>query len=310
MGAPTTNFGWDKPTISGDNDVWGDELNGNLDDQDSLLRRWMNSFIASSAPAEGQSGTIWLDSTSNPYPLKIYDGSTWVSMGTLNTSTHVFTPAVVVPTALGSVVQQVFTASGTYTPTANMAYCIIECVGGGGGGGGAAGGAFAGCAGGGGAGAYSRSRKTAAQVGASQTVTIGAAGTAGTAGNNAGGNGGNTSVGSLVTANGGVGGNGSASAGHIINSGGTGGTAGTGDVANGGSPGCYGIAEDAGGAGGNGGSSYFGGAGYGSVGSPLAGGAATGYGSGGAGAHANAGNLAGGAGKVGIVIVTEFITAT
>ena len=33
---------------------------------------------------------------------------------------------------------QVFTASGTYTPTANMSYCSIQCIGGGGGGGGAA----------------------------------------------------------------------------------------------------------------------------------------------------------------------------
>ena len=34
-----------------------------------------------------------------------------------------------------SVVMQVFTSSGTYTPTAGMQYCIIQMVGGGGAGG-------------------------------------------------------------------------------------------------------------------------------------------------------------------------------
>src|ERR1700720_4672748 len=69
---------------------------------------------------------------------------------------------------------QVFTSSGTYTPSAGLVTAIIECVGGGGGGGGSAfsptqvhGG------GGGGAGGYARAYKTASQIGASQTVTIG-----------------------------------------------------------------------------------------------------------------------------------------
>src|SRR5215471_2028348 len=43
-----------------------------------------------------------------------------------------------------------FTASGTYTPTAGMVMCIIECVGGGGGGGGVVGTANYSLAGGGG----------------------------------------------------------------------------------------------------------------------------------------------------------------
>src|SRR5579859_3128384 len=73
---------------------------------------------------------------------------------------------------------QVFTSTGTYTPTTGMKYCTIECLGGGGGGGGtAASGATVNTGGGGGgAGSYSRKTVTAATVGGSQAVTIGAAG--------------------------------------------------------------------------------------------------------------------------------------
>src|SRR3954471_20116985 len=75
---------------------------------------------------------------------------------------------------LGRVTKQVFTASGTYTPTPGMVACVIECVGGGGGGGGAQSvGGNNGAGAGGGGGGYSRTYATAATVGASQTVTIG-----------------------------------------------------------------------------------------------------------------------------------------
>ena len=43
-----------------------------------------------------------------------------------------------VPNTAGVIGIQVFTASGTYTPSASMTTCVIECVGGGGGGGGTA----------------------------------------------------------------------------------------------------------------------------------------------------------------------------
>jgi hypothetical protein len=49
-----------------------------------------------------------------------------------------------------TVKKQIFTASGTYTPSAGMIYCIIECVGGGAGGGGGAGSATSVLQGGGG----------------------------------------------------------------------------------------------------------------------------------------------------------------
>ncbi len=126
------------------------------------------------------------------------------------------------------VATQVFTSSGTYTPTAGMQFCIIECVGGGGGGGGVSGTAsqyYIG--GGGGAGAYSRKLATAATVGASQAVTVGAAGAGGVgAANGAAGT--TTNVGGICSAGGGGGANFASNASAPAS--GSQGAVGTGDV--------------------------------------------------------------------------------
>src|ERR1700679_3002133 len=107
--------------------------------------------------------------------------------------------------------RQVFTTSGTYTPTSGMTYCDIEVCGGGGGAGGtatpiAANGAISGA---GGAGGYSRGIFTASSIGSSQSVTVGTGG-AGAATNTTGATGVTSSVGSLISATGGVGGSGGA----------------------------------------------------------------------------------------------------
>lgn len=83
--------------------------------------------------------------------------------------------------SLVSVKQQLFTASGTYTPSAGMLFCIVEIVGGGGGAGtySASGAAIGGAAGG-----YCRKLYTAAAIGASVTVTCGTGGAVDTAGGN------------------------------------------------------------------------------------------------------------------------------
>jgi hypothetical protein len=119
------------------------------------------------------------------------------------------------------------TGSVTYTPSAGMVSVLVECVGGGGGGGAAFGIAGAGnnsAGGGGGSGGYSRGLFSAAEVGASQPVTIGAGGAAGATG--AGGPGGITSFGGLLTANGGGGGAGYDGSGSF-GAGGAGATQGT-----------------------------------------------------------------------------------
>lgn len=121
-----------------------------------------------------------------------------------------------------SVVARTFTVSSTYTPTTGMKYCIVQAIGGGGGGSYSDTGAAYGL--GGAAGGYSSKLCTAADIGASQSVTIGAAGTAGTVGN--GGNGGNTTFGAILTCNGGTGG----TSGNVGRIGVAGGTASGGDI--------------------------------------------------------------------------------
>lgn len=120
---------------------------------------------------------------------------------------------------------QTFVASGTYTPTPGMQTVIFEVQGGGASGGGttATGAGAAAAAGGGSAGAYAKGRFTAAAVGASQVVTVGASvtGTAGASGTN----GNLSSVGSLISAPGGLGGAGSGPTTSFVAAGGAGGAA-------------------------------------------------------------------------------------
>jgi len=214
-----------------------------------------------------------------------------------------------------SVVKQVFVANGTYTPTSGMVYCVVECVGGGGGGGGSAGATSATITGaGGGGGNYSRSVISAATIGASKAVAIGAAGSAGATGNNAGGNGGDTTLNTTtVVAKGGTGGSGSLG---VPTVGGAGGVAGTGDIT---------IPGERGGASqvttvnaiyvssGRGGNSLLGcGAGnVVTVNGVLSGNAGGNYGAGGSGgvAQNTASTTTGGAGSAGVMYITEYCIA-
>lgn len=217
-------------------------------------------------------------------------------------------------TGFQSVNIQTFISTGTYTPTAGMSYCVVQCIGGGGGGGGAptCNGSQSAGAGGGGSGENAVGFFSAATIGASQAVTIGAAGTAGAAGTNNGGTGGTTSLGALITAIGGGGGTGStAQGGPSYNLGGVGGTGGTGGAYR--SPGSYGgtaifIPGQALVYGGWGADGPLGGGG-GSISSNAVGSPASGFGSGGGGASVTNSQTqqAGAAGTKGIVIVTEFI---
>ena len=253
---------------------------------------------SSNANAITGSGTI-------QYGLTEYSGTS----STINTTTQTILPA----SAFQKVVVQTFTGNGTYTPTAGMKYCQIECLGGGAGGGGAASGATTiTTGGGGGAGSYARKVSTAAAIGASQAVTVGAAANGGTAGANNGTAGNDTSVGAICVGKGGGAGGGAASG--TSGAGGLGGVAGTGDFTPTGQPGFTSYNSSATGVsaiGGAGGSSMWGGGGR----SPnalvgaVAGNNATNYGSGGSGAagHASAANVAGGNGSQGLVVITEYV---
>jgi hypothetical protein len=252
--------------------------------------------------------------TANATDAQLRDRSTHTGSQAQSTITNLVTDLAAL---FNSVTRQTFTASGTYTPNAKMLYCIIECWGGGGGGG-ATTGAASNCRGGGGGqgGGYATSIKTAADIGASKAVTIGAAGTGGSAGNNNGTAGGDTSVGVLVVAKGGAGGNynnGAASYGAPGNDT----TAGTGDHSTPGIRGLRGLTVEAAaglGQGGDGGHSQWGRGGTGGFAQTNttagAGGNATGFAAGGGGAGSRgAANGAGGNGTAGYVIITEFLKA-
>ena len=190
-----------------------------------------------------------------------------------------------------TVAVQVIAATGTYTPTAGMVYCIAEVVGGGAGGQSVTNDTDEG-AGGGGAGGYARKLITAATIGASKAVTIGAGGGSNLAG-------GTTSLGAIMSATGGAAGSSDALLGTL------GGLGTGGDVNARGMRGMLGA--DGNGYGGDGGSSPFGAGGTGSS-AGANGAAATGYGSGGAGAFTTAiTDRTGGAGSAGVVVITEFI---
>jgi hypothetical protein len=184
-----------------------------------------------------------------------------------------------------TVTRQVFLSSGTYTAPSNLISADVEVVGGGGGGG-----AGANIGTGGGAGGYAKKIFTAAAIGASQTVTIGAGGASGAAG-------GTTTFGAILQATGGGGGFGTS---------GFGGGGGIGSLGDINLTGNHGDQSGTLNLGGNGGQSIFGGNGRG--GNPSAAGTAaaanSGSGGGGAGNAAGAGN--GGAGGSGICIVTEY----
>lgn len=202
-------------------------------------------------------------------------------------------------TGINKVIRQVFTASGTYTPSANMVYCDIEVCGGGGAGGGSAN-TSPRTAGGGGGGGYARKVVTAATIGASKAVTVGAGGVG--ASNTTGGTGGTSSVGVIVSATGGVGG--ATAAFNVPVVGGAGGTGSSGDFNFTGNDG--GFKDDTTTIGSLGGDSFFGGGAPALVDTTGVGNAGTNYGGGGGGSIAASASIVGGAGFQGIVIITEY----
>lgn len=219
----------------------------------------------------------------------------------------------------GLVGVEVFTSSGTYTKDASLRMIRVIVIGGGGGGGGADGqgasNASAG-SGGGGGGACIKVIDNAS-VGATETVTIGAAGTAGASTGGNGGSGGTSSFGAHCSASGGGGGTGDSAGTGSINArnGGTaGGVGSSGDLNLAGGNGGWGLrigseSTGVGGIGGNSALGYGGGGIAGRAGSGTdPGSAGSGYGAGGGGGATGgtSGNAAGGAGTAGIVIIEEY----
>lgn len=204
---------------------------------------------------------------------------------------------------------QSFSTSGTYTPTSGMVYALVQMVGAGGGAGGASvdGGDTAPCSSGGGGGMYAQRLLDAATIGASQSVTIGAAGTGGS-GQADGVDGGSTSFGAILTVAGGVKGL-YLRSGNAVQEGGDGGSAitGTADYSQPGGGAGYAISSGSLIVSGAGGSSYFSSGGKAKA-VTSDGETAGGYGGGGSGAVAVAGTPGdGGDGSPGFVLITEYI---
>lgn len=105
-----------------------------------------------------------------------------------------------------------FTSSGTWTRSAGCTAVLALVLGAGGGGGGKSAASTIGGSGGGAGGAYVEAIFLASAVGATETITVGAAGTAGSTSGSAGSAGGNSSFGAWLTAYGGGGGAGCSTA--------------------------------------------------------------------------------------------------
>jgi len=211
--------------------------------------------------------------------------------------------------------KQIFTTSGIYTKPNFLKAAWVEVQAGGGGGGGCLlpGANSGACGGGGGGGEYQAGLIVPALIGATETVTIGAAGGGGVGSGISGASGGNSSFGGLIIANGATGGTGSSTA--IVQNGrgeagGGGGSAGSGgDLSIVGQEGSIGsvFSDDA--ISGTGGDSGLGiGGGVRPENSSISSKNATGFGGGGGGACQFGAGAAGtgGTGRDGIIIVTEF----
>lgn len=230
------------------------------------------------------------------------------SAGVLTNCTGLPNSSVASGLFIKQVTSQLFTSTGTYTPTSGTVYCDIEIVGPGGGGGGGDG-ATGAAAGGGGAGGYSRrivAKSTVVGAGTTAAITIGTGGAGGTSTNN----GTAGSAASTVVANGGsgatiasAGAGGGGAVAHSTNGavGGSGGTSSSGDTN---VTGGVGQAGSTGGdCGAHGGASFYGSGGQGGIPSTGASAAAA-YGAGGGGGQ---GGGSGGAGANGYCRITEYI---
>lgn len=196
---------------------------------------------------------------------------------------------------------KVYTASGSYTPAANVKAIIVEMVGGGGGGGAASSSAnYNAAGGGGGGGGYSKKYITITST-SPIAFTVGQGGSGAVYPAISGQNGGSTTFGSGFTATGGGGGNTAASnaSSSLVGMGGSGGTASGGNINSTGSGGQAGVSASPTIAGGTVG------AGYGGT-STLSG--QGGAGGGGPGAATTGGNqiLNGNRGNDGMIIIWEL----
>lgn len=203
-----------------------------------------------------------------------------------------------------TVKRQVFAISGNYIQSTGMLYCDIEAWGAGAGGGGCTDADYS-VGGGGGAGGYSKGVFSAQTIGGSQPVTIGSGGSPGANTGGTGATGGTTSVGTLISATGGLGGVGSNTDAYVL--GGNGGQGFGGDIQSTGAPGGIGMSySNTYFFSGIGGSTSLGGGGNSVNTSANGNGGTQNSGAGGSGACGNGTPRVGGPGADGYVVITEY----
>lgn len=283
-----------------------------------------------SAPATTVAFQPWIDTSSSPAVWKVRNGtnSGWITVGTFDTTT--FTAGGLVPIASGGTGQttasnainalvpsqagnadkflktngslvswaaaaagaslQVFTSSGTYTPTTGKTSFLVFATGGGGGGGQVVNGSsgVVGAGGGGGGGGTAMRMYNSAEMGGSASITIGGGGGSSASGGNTSFSPGGTGL--TITGNGGSSG-GSANNSNAALAGGTGGATSNTQLSIDGGTGGVGSVFTGTATGGSGGTSFLSG----------------GYGDGGNGAgRTTTGTTLGSSGSAGAVFVLEF----
>ena len=87
----TTNYGWYVGNVGGDSNTWGISQNATVNSQDTIVFSVQNNNMGTTAPVIKGIGSMWLNTTASPYVLNIYDGTQWVSTGTLDPTGHIFT---------------------------------------------------------------------------------------------------------------------------------------------------------------------------------------------------------------------------
>lgn len=103
-------------------------------DINGALLALLSQNSGNAAPSNGPGGSptlgqCWIDTTANPNVFKVYDGTSWVVIGSLNTTTHIFAPvtaaavgaktniASAATTDLGSLSSRYANITGTTTIT-------------------------------------------------------------------------------------------------------------------------------------------------------------------------------------------------
>ncbi len=82
----------------------------------------LSNHSGNSRPSYAVAQMIWVDTTTTPWVINMFDGSDDISLGTVNASTNTFTPSVVTMTAAGTT----FNPSGLEFTATNVQAAIEE----------------------------------------------------------------------------------------------------------------------------------------------------------------------------------------